>query len=46
LILTEQHIKIAKSMSDKYLILDVGRVVNMGNSSQLTQTIIDKHLSI
>jgi len=28
------------------LILDVGRVVNMGNSSQLTQTIIDKHLSI
>jgi len=46
LILTEQHIKIAKSMSDKYLILDVGRVVNMGNTSQLTQTIIDKHLSI
>ena len=46
LILTEQHIKIAKAMSDKFIILDVGRVVGAGTSQDLTQEIIDKHLSI
>jgi len=46
LILTEQHIKIAKSMSDKYLIMDIGRVVSAGASKDLTQEVIDKHLSI
>jgi urea transport system ATP-binding protein len=46
LILTEQHIKIAKAMSDKFIILDVGRIVGAGTSEDLTQEIIDKHLSI
>ena len=46
LVLTEQHIKIAKSMSDKFIILDIGRVVKSGPSKGLTQEIIDKHLSI
>jgi urea transport system ATP-binding protein len=46
LILTEQHIKIAKAMSDKFIILDVGRIVGAGTSQELTQEIIDKHLSI
>lgn len=46
LILTEQHIKIAKSMSDKFLIMDIGRVVSAGASKDLTQEVIDKHLSI
>ena len=46
LILTEQHIKIAKEMSDKFIILDVGRVVSAGASVELTQEVVDKHLSI
>jgi urea transport system ATP-binding protein len=46
LILTEQHIKFAKAMSDKFVILDIGRVVKAGPSKELTQEIVDKHLSI
>jgi urea transport system ATP-binding protein len=46
LVLTEQHIKIAKAMSDKFVILDTGRVVSAGASRDLTKNIIDKHLSI
>ena len=46
LILTEQHIKMAKSMSDKYIILDIGRIANSGTADNLTQEVIDKHLSI
>ncbi|MGE3871662.1 MAG: urea ABC transporter ATP-binding subunit UrtE [Parvibaculaceae bacterium] len=46
LVLTEQHIKIAKAMSDKFVILDIGRVVSAGASRNLTREIIDKHLSI
>ncbi|MGE4253125.1 MAG: urea ABC transporter ATP-binding subunit UrtE [Parvibaculaceae bacterium] len=46
LVLTEQHIKIAKAMSDKFVILDIGRVVSAGVSRDLTREIIDKHLSI
>ncbi len=46
LVLTEQHIKIAKAMSDKFIILDTGRVVSAGASGNLTKEIIDKHLSI
>jgi urea transport system ATP-binding protein len=46
LVLTEQHIRIAKAMSDKFIILDIGRVVSAGPTRDLTQEIIDKHLSI
>lgn len=46
LVLTEQHITIAKEMSDKFIILDVGRVVSAGSSAELTQEVVDKHLSI
>lgn len=46
LVLTEQHIKIAKEMSDKFIILDIGRIVSAGSSRDLTQEVIDKHLSI
>ena len=46
LILTEQHIKSAQAMSDKFVILDIGRVVSAGTSQDLTQEVIDKHLAI
>ncbi|MBB6467998.1 urea transport system ATP-binding protein [Aminobacter lissarensis] len=46
IILTEQHIKIAKSMSDKYIIMDTGKIVDSGSSDNLTQEVVNKHLSI
>ena len=46
LVLTEQHIKIAKAMSDKFIILDTGRIVTSGTGKDLTQEVVDKHLSI
>lgn len=46
LMLSEQHIKIAKEMSDIFVIMDVGRVVEHGNSEDLTQEIVTQHLTI
>ena len=46
LLLTEQHIKIAKAMSDSFIIMDVGRIVARGDTKDLTQDIVDEHLTI
>lgn len=46
LLLTEQHIKIAKAMSDSFIIMDVGRIVARGDTKDLTSEIVDKHLTI
>ena len=46
LVLTEQHIKIAQEMSDNFIIMDVGRIVNSGASADLTQEVVDKYLTI
>lgn len=46
LLLTEQHIKIAKVMSDRFIIMDVGRIVARGDTKDLTSEIVDKHLTI
>ncbi len=46
LLLTEQHIKIAKTMSDSFIIMDVGRIVKRGDVDELTQDVVDKYLTI
>ncbi len=46
LLLTEQHIKIARELADKFLILDVGRVVAQGPIADLSDALIRKHLTI
>ncbi len=46
LILTEQHITIAKKMSDLYLFMDIGRVANHGKTKDLNDKLIQKYLSI
>lgn len=33
-------------MSDKFIVLDAGRIVSRESSENLTQEIVDKHLSI
>lgn len=46
LVLTEQHIKIAKSLSDKFIIMDTGRLVHSGTSEELTDDVVNTYLSI
>jgi urea transport system ATP-binding protein len=46
LILTEQHIKLARTLCDKYIIMDTGRIVASGYSKDLTDDIVNAHLSI
>jgi len=46
LILTEQHIRIAKKLADLFVILDIGRTVAQGPISDLTDEMVHKHLTI
>ncbi len=46
LILTEQHIKIAKKMSHKYAMMDTGKVASSGKIDDLTDEIVHKYLTI
>ncbi|MEM8843933.1 MAG: ATP-binding cassette domain-containing protein [Pseudomonadota bacterium] len=46
MILTEQHIKIAKKLADKFLILDIGKPVAQGPINELTDDLIEEHLTI
>jgi urea transport system ATP-binding protein len=46
LVLTEQHIKIARELADLFVILDVGRVVAQGPVSELSDSLIRRHLTI
>lgn len=46
LLLTEQHIQMAKNMSDKFIIVDVGRVVAGGKSTEISDELVATHLAI
>ena len=46
LLLTEQHIKVARQLGDAFLMIDNGRVVAGGEIAELDQTLIQKHLTI
>lgn len=46
LVLTEQHIKVAKELSDYFMIMDVGRVVAKGPIDELTEGLVNTHLTI
>ena len=46
LILTEQHIKIAKKLADLFIIMDIGRAVAQGAISELTEQLVHEHLTI
>ena len=46
LILTEQHIKIARKMSDKFVIMESGRVTDSGAIEELTDELVNAHLTI
>ncbi len=46
LLLTEQHIKVAKRLGDEFLMIDNGRVVVSGPISDLDDMLVHKHLTI
>ncbi|KIZ47643.1 MULTISPECIES: urea ABC transporter ATP-binding subunit UrtE [Rhodopseudomonas] len=46
LLLTEQHIKVARRLGDAFLMIDNGRVVATGAIDQLDSALIQKHLTI
>ena len=46
MILTEQHIKIAKKIASSYMILDIGRSVAQGPINELTDDLVHEHLTI
>ena len=46
LILTEQHIKIARKMSDKFAMMDTGKIASSGKIEELTDNVVHKYLTI
>ena len=46
LILTEQHIKVARQLGDAFLMVDNGRVVARGPIEEMTDTLVEKHMTI
>ena len=46
LILTEQHIKVAKRLSDYFLMVDNGRLVTQGPIEDLNDSVVQKYLTI
>ena len=46
LILAEQHIGVAKKLSDNFLMLDAGRMVAEGSISRLSDDLVQTHLTI
>ena len=46
LVLTEQHIKIAKELAHEFVIMDRGRIVVRGPIAELTDKLVEEHLTI
>lgn len=46
LILTEQHIKVARKLGDAFLMVDNGRVVARGPIAEMTDELVERHMTI
>lgn len=46
LILTEQHIKVARELADKFIIMETGRIVAQGAIADLTDEMIEEFMAI
>jgi len=46
LILTEQHIRVARKLSHEFVIMDNGRIADSGSIDQLTDDVVEKHLTL
>ncbi len=46
LILTEQHIKVARKLGDAFLMMDNGRIVERGPIGELTDAVVERHMTV
>ena len=46
LILTEQHIKVARKLGDAFLMMENGRIVARGPIAEMTDELIERHMTI
>ena len=46
LILTEQHIKVARKLGDAFLMMENGRIVARGPIGEMTDELIERHMTI
>jgi urea transport system ATP-binding protein len=46
LVLTEQHIKVARKLGDNFLMMDNGRVVDSGPINALTDEVVERHMTV
>jgi urea transport system ATP-binding protein len=46
LILTEQHIKVARELAHKFIIMETGRIVAQGAIAELTDEMIEEYMAI
>ena len=46
LVLTEQHIRVAKELAHEFIIMDRGRIEERGPIAELTEELVHKHLTI
>lgn len=46
LILTEQHIKVARKLGDAFLMMENGRIVARGPIAEMTDALIERHMTI
>lgn len=46
MILTEQHIKVARALGDYFVMMDNGRIVESGKIEALTDEMVDRHMTV
>ena len=46
MILTEQHIKVARQLGDHFVMMDNGRIVESGPIAELTDEMVDRHMTV
>ncbi|MBS4009501.1 MAG: urea ABC transporter ATP-binding subunit UrtE [Roseovarius sp.] len=46
MILSEQHIKVARDLGDQFVMMDNGRIVESGVISDLTDEMVDRHMTV
>lgn len=46
LIVTEQHIKVARKLGDAFLMVDNGRIVADGSMAEMTDELVERHMTI
>jgi len=46
MILTEQHIKVARALGDYFVMMDNGRIVETGPIAELTDELVEQHMTV